>query len=90
MTLSILDENSSDFREVQSEEANSGEEEYTEEDKSNVRYFVPEMLGREQSAMAWAQAGFESSRSHTNIYVKLFLKEVMVIRIHQCFEIKEY
>lgn len=85
-----MDENSSDFREVQSEEANSGKEEYTEEDKSNVRYSVPEMLGREQSVMAWAQAGFESSRSHTNIYVKLILKEVMVIRIHQCFEIKEY
>lgn len=45
--MSILDENSSDFREVQSEEANSGKEEYTEEDKNNVSYVVPEMLGRE-------------------------------------------
>ena len=57
LTLSILDENSSDFREVQSEEANSGKEKYTEEDKSNFSYIVPEMLGREQSVMVWAQAG---------------------------------
>ena len=57
LTLSILDENSSDFREVQSEEANSGKEKYTEEVRSNVSYIVPEMLGREQSVMAWAQAG---------------------------------
>lgn len=57
LILSILDENSSDFREVQSEEANSGKEKYTEEVRSNVSYIVPEMLGREQSVMAWAQAG---------------------------------
>lgn len=84
-----MDENSSDFREVQSEEANSGKEEYTEEDKSNVRYSVPEMLGREQSVTAGLKLGLRVL-DHTNIYVKLILKEVMVIRIHQCFEIKEY
>ena len=69
LTLSSWDENGNDYREVQSEEANLGREENTEEDECNMSCIVPEMLGTEQNVHKLSSSWGLRVLDHTQIFM---------------------